>query len=179
MHRKTVCVIHNKQKKKEKKKVIFSFYNTFMDLREKPLPPSVASFFCSVFLFFFFVFFFNMLRVVSNVCFFMQRSYDVAGWMPIPFQKALFFFFLSFAGHIRGVEEKMAGIPPRVTRGSHFGANKAAHIHRKWGNKKKKTKNQVGRRAMAKRIKVLGNKSKKQDGGGEDGRTAAAIEERR
>jgi hypothetical protein len=32
---------------------------------------------------------------------------------------------------------------------------------------------------MAKRIKVLGNKSKKQDGGGEDGRAAAAIEERR
>jgi hypothetical protein len=80
-----------------------------------------ASFFCSVFLFFFV---FYMLRVVSNVCFFMQRSYDVAGWMPIRFQKVLFFSFFLWLGISEALKRRWAGIPPRVTRGSHFGANK-------------------------------------------------------
>ena len=53
------------------------------------------------------------MRVVSNVCFFMQRC---DGWLDADSISKL------LVG-IRGVGED--GIPPRVTRGSHFGREQA------------------------------------------------------
>lgn len=114
-----------------------------------------ASFFCSVFLFFFV---FYMLRVVSNVCFFMQRSYDVAGWMPIRFQKVLFFFFLSLAGHIRGVEEKMGRHPaesdPRISlRGEQEKNQKIKSVGVRWQRESRcweiNRRNKMGEEKMA------------------------------